>query len=135
MNPNQEKGEGTMEQGLEEIRTITLAALADGAAEELFKEGLARVLENIDDPNTHWKSKRGITIDIQFITDEDRKAASVVVMSRVKLAEVKPVPTRVHVGRRAGRLIAVEETKQKGLFGADTPLLQSVQGTAKGGGA
>lgn len=103
-----------------EPRSITLAALNDGAAEELFQVALRRVLENLDDPNTHFKGKRRISLTLDFETDEERKSCRVHIACSTKLASARPSSTTLFVGRRNGELIAVEAFKQETMF-QDSP--------------
>lgn len=100
---------------------MTLGSLADGACEELFQAALKRVLENIDDPNTHHKAKRQIRLSVTFEADEERKTTRVNVSCDTKLAGVRPASAVLFVGRRNGQLLAVEAYKQEALFPEDKP--------------
>lgn len=85
-------------------RRVTLAGMREGAIEELFAEAVARVLENIDDPNTEHDSKRTVTIAFTFkATDDTRNDVQIGVQSSVKLAPVRALSTVVHVARAGGR--------------------------------
>ena len=52
---------------------INLEEFAGGALAEKFNIGLKEVLENITDPNTNHATKRKLTIDLTFTSDEARE--------------------------------------------------------------
>jgi len=97
-------------------QTVNLTNLAEGAAGELFDAAFKKVLENIDDPNTDWKKPRRITLQITVYTDELRKNGEIEVACNTKLPGVKPVNTRIFMGRHLGKLAAVEALHQEELF-------------------
>lgn len=100
----------------EQPRTLTLSNLADGAAEELFQQALARVLENVDDPNTDAKARRVITLSFTVTPDEDRRTGKVAVSCSTRLAGISPMRVNIHIGRHDGRVAAVEALHQEELF-------------------
>lgn len=71
---------------MEQFKEATLTNLAEGAAEELFSNELAKVLANIDDPNTSATAKREITLKIVLTPHEDRRGAKVAMGATAKLA-------------------------------------------------
>ncbi len=97
-------------------RALRLDKMAGGAAEELFQNALAMVLDNLQDPNTDWKKKRQITLRIAFHTDEERRNAHCEIGCETRLAGIKPVPTIVHLGRHLGAAVAIEALRQEELF-------------------
>lgn len=105
-----------MPQEAKDVRILTLAGLADGAADELWAAVLKRVLENIQDPNTDHKAKRSITLRFDFEADEDRQVGEVALTCSSKLASGKAVKTVVFYGRDHGELVAVEQPRQKDMF-------------------
>jgi hypothetical protein len=114
---------------MEDPKVITLAGLADGAALELWQSALARVLENIEDPNTDAKPKRTISLDFVFsVADEERRVGDVEVRCATKLAGVRGVKTLVYIGRHQGQLVAVEQPRQQDLFPAPGGELKSIAG-------
>ena len=52
----------------------------------------------MQDPNTPWKNKRGITIKISFQQNEDRDDTAVDVVVEKKLAHSSPIVTRMSIG-------------------------------------
>ncbi|MGE3276755.1 MAG: hypothetical protein AB7O67_16710 [Vicinamibacterales bacterium] len=106
---------------------MTLQTIGGGALAELFAAELARVLENIADPNTDPKTKRTITIAVTFKPGRDRDAASVEIKCGSKLAGILTVNTQLFMGRQAGKLIAVEnDPRQTNLFDPERPPLSAV---------
>lgn len=92
---------------------VTLDTIGNAALVELFDAELARVLDNIQDPNTDAKTKRTITVKVSFSPNENRDIADVNLTCGSKLAGIKTVATRLFVGRHRGKLIAVENNPQQ----------------------
>ncbi|MGB0911059.1 MAG: hypothetical protein ACPGYT_11915 [Nitrospirales bacterium] len=65
---------------------LTLATLGDGGAEEIFQRELAKVLQNIKDPNTDGKVVRSIVMTVLITPNEQRTAAPLAVSFKTKLA-------------------------------------------------
>lgn len=100
----------------------TLDTLANGALLELFGAELARVLTNIQDPNTDHKAKREIALRITFKPDENRDVTDILVAASCKLAGIKAVRSQLFIGKQNGKLVAVESNpKQPGLFDPTKP--------------
>lgn len=96
---------------------VSLSTLCEGAVEEQFQEKLATVLANITDPNTPADKTREIRITVTFKPGEDRDFASLGLSVEAKLASNKPVGSTVFIGKKDGRLMAVESNpKQHHLF-------------------
>lgn len=98
----------------DEVPTLQLGSM--DAAIELLQEGLARVLENIDDPNTDAKATREIILRYKFKVEEDRRVGDIIVTSTQKLASVRARKTPVVFGRRRGVLVVIEQPSQDSLF-------------------
>jgi len=69
-----------------EVQQLSISGMAGGAAEELFQDALAKVLENIQDLNTDPKEKRAITLQFVFGCDEERRAGAIDVRCTTKLS-------------------------------------------------
>lgn len=96
---------------------LTLATIADGAAEELFARELARVVDNIADVNCDPTKPRTITLTISLAADEERKKGEAVVSCTSRLVGVKPASTPLYYGRDQGRFTVVESpVRQNELF-------------------
>lgn len=96
------------------MNKVSLEEFTGGALQEKFDTALNQVLKNLLDPNTPWKNKRGVTVKITFQQNEDRDDVSVDVAVETKLAAVKPIGTRMSIGRdlRTGELFAEEYGNQ-----------------------
>jgi len=105
-----------------EHRDMTLGEIGNGALEERFQVELQRVLNNIADPNTDVKAKRVITVQVTFRPGKNRDDAAIDVRCSSKLAGITSVESMVFIGRRDGKVVAVEnDIKQSGLFDEQQP--------------
>ncbi|MHB8122631.1 MAG: replication terminator protein [Desulfuromonadaceae bacterium] len=88
---------------------INLEKLAGGELAEQINDGLQRVIENIADPNTNWKTKRKLTVELSFSADEKRNLANVTMEVKPKLAPAAPSTTRIIIDRNSnGKAVAAE---------------------------
>ena len=62
---------------------INLETFADGALAEKVNMALREVLENMTDPNTDWKVKRKLTVDMTLETGEDRELTEVTIVAKL----------------------------------------------------
>ncbi|WP_125153127.1 replication terminator protein [Clostridium rectalis] len=94
-------------------KMINLETFADGALAEKINMALKEVLENIADPNTEWKTKRKLTVDMTFASGEDRELAEVSIVAKPKLAPTKPLAAKIVIGTDGkGGILASEYKKQ-----------------------
>jgi hypothetical protein len=92
---------------------FNLETLAGGAFTERVNQALKEVAENILDPNTDWKTKRKVTIDLTFVTKEDRDLTEVDIVAKTKLAPRTSVHTKILLDKDFdGEVIASEFKKQ-----------------------
>lgn len=101
---------------------VQLEELADGALAEKFQQVLAKVVGNLRDVNTSYKTKRKITIQLDFIQDESREDVRCDVAVGCKLAQPRPMSTRLAIGKdlRTDELYVAEYGKQiKGQMSID----------------
>lgn len=101
---------------------VQLEELADGALAEKFQQVLAKVVDNLRDVNTSYKTKRKITIQLDFIQDESREDVRCDVAVGCKLAQPRPMSTRLAIGKdlRTDELYVAEYGKQiKGQMSID----------------
>ena len=90
-----------------------LDELMDGALTERFNMEMARVLQNVFDPNTDPKTKRQIQIVIEIAPNERRDAAAFTVDVKSKIAPpVKMSQTCFLYQDDQGNVMATEITKQ-----------------------
>jgi hypothetical protein len=78
---------------------LPLSFLANGAIQEKLDCELEKIFANIHDPNTKAEDKRGITINLEFIPDENRQTVKVNSKISIKLANVKDVSMTVLTGK------------------------------------
>lgn len=94
-------------------KIINLETLAEGGLTEKVNMALREVLNNIADPNTDYKVKRKLTIDITFISQEDRDLALLDIQTKTKLAPPKSIGTKIVIGTNGkGGIMASEFGKQ-----------------------
>lgn len=94
-------------------QNINLDNFANGALAERFNIALKEVLENLQDPNTDYKKRRKLTMDLTFITNESREITSVDIVAKTKLSPAKPITTSLLMDISAnGEVIASEFKKQ-----------------------
>ena len=65
------------------MNKINLQEIVGGQLQAKFERSFEKVIENLQDPNTSFKVKRGITIKLDFTQNEDRDDVSVSVIRKV----------------------------------------------------
>lgn len=92
---------------------INLEEFAEGALAEKINVALKEVLANIQDPNTDFKIKRKLNVEMVFESGDDRELATVSIIAKTKLAPNKPIQTKVVIGTDGkGGILAGEYQKQ-----------------------
>lgn len=92
---------------------IDFEKLAGGAFAERTRQAIQEVMENIADPNTEWKTKRKVIVDITFSTGEDREVIECDVVTKPKLAPKKGIHTKFLLDKNLnGEILASEFKKQ-----------------------
>ena len=107
----------------EEQRTSILQ-MARGAIQERADYEMARVLDNILDPNTEARAKRKLQLTIDFRPDDDRQVIAVSVTAKSTLCPTNPVSTSLYItGDEHGEATAVEMVPnipgQTDMFGSE----------------
>lgn len=113
---------------------VNLETFAGGALQEKFDAAMEQVLANMLDPNTPWKNKRSITVNVTFEQNEDRDDTSVDVSVVSKLAAAKSIGTRMAIGKniKTGELYAEEYGSQmRGQMSLDEYQTQQETGKEK----
>jgi hypothetical protein len=95
---------------------IDIGQLADGAVSERIGLELQKVLDNIADPNTEWKAKRKLTIELTFSPDEDRDLSRINIKTVAKLTPARDVVTKIIIDQD-GRGNAVGAELKSGIKG------------------
>lgn len=95
---------------------VSLSKLDEGALQERFEHELTQVIENIQDPNTDFKKKRKITIDLEIVTDEYRDQIYIGHEVKSKLAPHEKRMTKALIDMDMNGNITANELKsgQKG---------------------
>ncbi|MGL5460554.1 MAG: hypothetical protein ACRDBY_13140 [Cetobacterium sp.] len=92
---------------------INLERFAEGALAEKMNVALAEVLLNIQDPNTDYKKKRKLILEMTFESDEERELTEVSILAKTKLAPNKPLAAKLIIGMDGkGGILASEYKKQ-----------------------
>lgn len=93
---------------------VDLTQLAGGTLQEKFDREITRVVENMQDPNTPFNEKRGITINLSFHQNELRDDAKIEISVKSKLAGVISAKTNFAMGKdlETGQVIVNEYGKQ-----------------------
>lgn len=78
---------------------VNLDDLAGGELGVQFQAAAKKVVENMLDPNTPYKNKRGITIKLTFEQNEERNDVTVGVQVDTKLAARTPMKTNLAIGK------------------------------------
>ncbi|EJE7236585.1 replication terminator protein [Clostridium botulinum] len=94
-------------------KMINLETFANGALAERMNQALKEVLENIADPNTEYKPKRKLNLEMKFTTGEDRELTEVEIVAKTKLAPRESVSTKIIIDKNLdGEVLATEFKKQ-----------------------
>lgn len=83
----------------DELRTISLEELAEGAVGERWAHEFERLLDNALDPNRDAKAKRSIILKIDVAPNEKRNGGTMSVTVKPKLAPLSEVSEQIHFGR------------------------------------
>lgn len=96
------------------MNKVELQNLVGGQLQEKFEHAFEKVLENLQDPNTSFKVKRGITIKLDFVQNEKRDDVLVSVDVSEKLAPQAGMKTSFSIGKdlQTGEIYAEEYGKQ-----------------------
>lgn len=96
------------------MNKVELKDLVGGALQEKFGKSFEKVVENLQDVNTSFKTKRKITIQLDFTQNEARDDVHVDVAVVEKLAPQAPMKTSFAIGKdlKSGELYAEEYGKQ-----------------------
>lgn len=99
---------------------ISLVTLAGGAAVEKFDIELARVLDDLEDPNTDFKKPREVILKVRIHPGEGM-AKRVEIFCDPKLGANKQVETMFLVGMDAHGMVRASEyrPKQRDIFDND----------------
>ena len=96
------------------MNKVELQNLVGGQLQEKFEHAFEKVLENLQDPNTSFKVKRGIANKLNFVQNEKRDDVLVSVDVSEKLAPQAGMKTSFSIGKdlQTGEIYAEEYGKQ-----------------------
>jgi hypothetical protein len=100
--------------------------MAHGAIAERADYEMARIIENILDPNTAATKKRTVTLTLEILPDAERQNLSMKCTAKSKLEPTNPVSTTLYITTdESGGMAVVELTPQipgqLDLFGGEQP--------------
>lgn len=101
------------------MNTVELGEVLGGELQAKFNKSLKRVIENLLDPNTSFKQKRKINIQLVFEQNEERDDVTADIDVTEKLAPQTGLRTHFAIGKdlKTGEVMAEEYGKQvKGQF-------------------
>lgn len=81
------------------MEAVELKNIAGGALQAMLNKAMEAVVANLLDPNTPSKDKRKITIEMTFVTDEERTQVASTVSVKQKLAPLHPINTQFGIGK------------------------------------
>jgi hypothetical protein len=91
-------------------KKVELTTLQGGAVQDLFNEEFAKVLANIEDPNTSPIAARKVAITIAIKPDKTRRTGNVSVQVKSTVASVMPSESIVFFAKDDnGKITAIEE--------------------------
>jgi len=107
----------------QELVTITIANINNGACAEQFSLALEKVLANIVDPSTIATAARAITMQVIFKPHSDRIKVETEVHVATKLASCEASRAQVFLGRtEQGGIVALDaDPRQMLLWKAPAP--------------
>jgi hypothetical protein len=94
-------------------KMINLEKFIEGAFSERVNQGIREVSENISDPNTDWKKKRKLTVEMVFETNEARELTNVEIECKSKLAPNKPIKTSIIIDKTLDGVVLASEFKKQ----------------------
>jgi hypothetical protein len=104
-----------------DIHEVTLENLGSGVALELFANEFAKILDNIDDPNTEPTKVRRLTIKISVKPDKNRSVAAFAIEAESKIASGEAHLGFIHLSKTGARLHAYTADKAPKLPGLEAP--------------
>lgn len=99
---------------METLEKKSILELDNGAFIELADYGMAKLLDDIMDPNTEAKSPRTLTITMKLIPNEQRTKMSVEYTHKLGFGKMLPLTTTLHAvaDSETGEMCMVEATPQ-----------------------
>lgn len=93
---------GKQEKNMPKTPEADLVTIGNGAALELFKREMARVLANIKDPNTSPTKARSIGLTFSFKPYNDRSGAAIEIEVKSRICATTGVNATIYIQRIGG---------------------------------
>ncbi len=114
----------------------SILQMARGAITERIDYEMAKIIDNILDPNTKAVAKRKLSLTIEFVPDDSRQTIAVTSTAKSVLCPTNPVATALYVtADERGEATAVELVPnipgQMDIYGAEQetpPILKIIRG-------
>jgi hypothetical protein len=107
---------------------VSLGNICGGAAAEVFECELAKVLENIADPNTDPETARGLTLEFKFAPNVKRNKVAIAYVVKTKLATIKTEASNAFIAIDQGELgLYSVDQNQPSLPGMEPPRIPVVE--------
>lgn len=90
------------------IVDVSLETLKGGTLVEMFNKELAKVVTDIDDPNTEAEATRSITMTVTMKPDKNRARAETSIQCKSKLAPARAEDTTLYFGLEDGETTVTE---------------------------
>lgn len=107
---------------MNDIASKSLLEMASGAFLEQVDYEMAKVVDNIIDPNTQATAKRKVSITMELVPDGSRQNISVTFSTKLSLAQTYPLTTSLSIvgADSTGEVQVVENVPQiPGQLGMD----------------
>ncbi|SPY16936.1 Uncharacterised protein [Paenibacillus polymyxa] len=88
---------------------VELSKLVQGGLQEKFDKEFARVVKNIDDPNTVANANRSITLTITFKPDAEREIINTSISTKASLAPDRELATKFIMGQDSAGNVQARE--------------------------
>ena len=107
---------------METLDKKSILEMGQGSFMEIADYGMAKLLDDIMDPNTQAKSPRTLTITFKLTPNEQRTKVGVEYTPKLSFGKMLPLSTTLHAmaDRETGEMCLVEATPQiPGQMGLD----------------
>ncbi|MEC0234045.1 replication terminator protein [Paenibacillus kribbensis] len=88
---------------------VELSKLVQGGLQEKFDKEFAKVVKNIDDPNTVANANRSITLTITFKPDAEREIINTSISTKATLAPDRELATKFIMGQDSAGNVQARE--------------------------
>lgn len=99
---------------METLDKKSILEMGQGSFIELADYGMAKLLDDIMDPNTQATSQRTLTITLKLTPNEQRSKVAVECIHKLSFGKMLPLETTLHAiaDRETGEMCMIEATPQ-----------------------